>query len=283
MIWVLVFFLLISHFHGSTSSKKGSLLSEVSLRPIFCDSGPSPSLRAESREKPGPRKRDPVLPQIIKFHFLDILINYDGYYSTKFRHGLLLPLHGCFDATIDPRPTEFSDFDLIRLESNNYLNFTEAISNIKEIIKITEDKLHFRTLNGAFKKESIRPEKTSKHFLDIPQIADLLRADRLWMKGFAGEGIDVAVFDTGITRRRTFFRNIKSLHDFTNENNSADCKFNFRFRFGLHSCPSEISTVSDRFSPISLPQQGSLVMTNPGQKSGTGIPGYQGIREIKVS
>uniref|UniRef100_A0AC35G609 Peptidase S8/S53 domain-containing protein n=1 Tax=Panagrolaimus sp. PS1159 TaxID=55785 RepID=A0AC35G609_9BILA len=160
----------------------------------------------------------------------DIIVSYNGYYSTKFRQNLLPKT---FITKIQARPIEFSDFDLVKIESGNFENFTRAISKIKVILKISEDKTHFRNLNG-FKKVSLGPNKfSSKHYLDIRQIADLIRADRLWMKGFMGEGIDIAVFDTGITRRRTFFKNVKSIYDFTNEGNSADLIGHGTFVAGL--------------------------------------------------
>jgi hypothetical protein len=115
----------------------------------------------------------------------DIIVSYNGYYSTEFRQNLLPKT---FITEIQVRPIEFSDFDLVKIESGNFENFTRAISKIKEISKISKDKTHFRNLNG-FKKVSLGLNKSSsKHYLDIRQIADLIRADRLWMKGFMGEG-----------------------------------------------------------------------------------------------
>lgn len=154
---------------------------------------------------------------------IEYLIRYNSYISTEKRHELYTDI----DVEVEKRMNYFSDFDTIIIKNasmNDIKRIKDKINNIYEVDKIYEiNNNHRRKLNNRWNTRR-RTISSSKH-LNIRQIADLLRADRLWMKGYKGQGIDVAIFDTGLTRRRTFFRNIKDIVDFTDENNSADRKF----------------------------------------------------------
>uniref|UniRef100_A0A7E4VPF7 Peptidase_S8 domain-containing protein n=1 Tax=Panagrellus redivivus TaxID=6233 RepID=A0A7E4VPF7_PANRE len=156
-----------------------------------------------------------VTAQNLQTESNSLLISYDGYYDTPTRKAILEEAQPQIIGRyiIEKRNNLFSDFDLIHgacLEASRFLAH-------KRIVKVSENHVqHFRQpLATSF------DSRTSKH-LDIRQITDLLRADRLWANGFTGKGIDVAVFDTGLTRRRAFFRNVKDVRDFTNDGNPAD-------------------------------------------------------------
>lgn len=50
----------------------------------------------------------------------------------------------------------------------------------------------------------------------------LLSANRLWAAGFRGQGVKVAVFDTGIPETHSHFHNVKERTDWTGEKTAED-------------------------------------------------------------
>ncbi|XP_035678270.1 membrane-bound transcription factor site-1 protease-like isoform X1 [Branchiostoma floridae] len=65
---------------------------------------------------------------------------------------------------------------------------------------------------------------TSRRLLrTVPrQVTHVLQADLLWAMGFAGSGIKVAVFDTGLSENHPHFRNLKDRTNWTNEKTLND-------------------------------------------------------------
>jgi membrane-bound transcription factor site-1 protease len=86
---------------------------------------------------------------------------------------------------------------------------TEEDGEEEELDEINEDSHHKnRVLNRAIPK--------SKY------IADLIEASLMWRMGFTGQGVNVAVFDTGLEANHPHFKNIMERIDYTNEKNPDD-------------------------------------------------------------
>ena len=69
--------------------------------------------------------------------------------------------------------------------------------------------------NGNFKKRKI--------FRAIPkQIVDQLKVRHLWKRGFTGQNVNVAIFDTGLEENHEHFKNVIERIDCTGENNPYD-------------------------------------------------------------
>ena len=49
-----------------------------------------------------------------------------------------------------------------------------------------------------------------------------MQADILWSMGYTGEGIKVAIFDTGLHKQHPHFKNIKDRTNWTNEKSMDD-------------------------------------------------------------
>jgi subtilisin family serine protease len=49
-----------------------------------------------------------------------------------------------------------------------------------------------------------------------------LQADILWSMGYTGEGVKVAIFDTGLHKQHPHFKNIKDRTNWTNEKTKDD-------------------------------------------------------------
>lgn len=54
------------------------------------------------------------------------------------------------------------------------------------------------------------------------QITSILQADVLWSMGISGEGVKVAVFDTGLAKTHPHFKKIKERTNWTNEKTLDD-------------------------------------------------------------
>lgn len=71
---------------------------------------------------------------------------------------------------------------------------------------------------------------------DVPH---LLGAEKLWELGFTGQGIQVAVFDTGVAELPSHFRNIVARWDFTDEGNADDVLGHGTFIAGVIASQSD--------------------------------------------
>jgi membrane-bound transcription factor site-1 protease len=54
------------------------------------------------------------------------------------------------------------------------------------------------------------------------QITNILKADALWSIGITGEGVKVAIFDTGLSKNHPHFKKIKERTNWTNEKSLTD-------------------------------------------------------------
>ena len=67
----------------------------------------------------------------------------------------------------------------------------------------------------------------------------MLQADVLWSRGYSGKGVKVAIFDTGLSKYHSHFKNVMERTDWTNEHTLDDCKLNIML---VHSGPKRYGT-----------------------------------------
>ncbi|XP_072931051.1 membrane-bound transcription factor site-1 protease [Epargyreus clarus] len=140
-----------------------------------------------------------------------------------------------------------SDFDVILLGDKGK-SALEALLDHPAVLRVTAQRIVQRTIkyvreddcgsNGclysgwrnhrARSLRSLRQPKedgyTSRKLLrTVPrQITSVLKADLLWSLGVTGEGVRVAVFDTGLARHHPHFGRVKERTDWTGENTLDD-------------------------------------------------------------
>ena len=71
-----------------------------------------------------------------------------------------------------------------------------------------------------FGSEKLRSRKLMRSV--VKPVTDELQADILWDMGFTGQGIKVAIFDTGLPKNHPHFRNVKDRTNWTNEKSLDD-------------------------------------------------------------
>jgi subtilisin family serine protease len=71
----------------------------------------------------------------------------------------------------------------------------------------------------SFRSDSFRQRHLQNSDVNIP---DLFHAQYLWDQSFTGQGVKVAIFDTGIAEGHPHFRNIVMRTDWTDENTKDD-------------------------------------------------------------
>lgn len=150
-----------------------------------------------------------------------------------------------------------SDFDLIRVNGTHLTEakLSQILSKHRLIKSVTHQKQVVRRLssvpyqnensqvklfnrNESFSFESFGPRSKSsfnrKLLRAIPrQITSLLQADVLWNMGITGNGVKVAVFDTGLARKQKHFRKVKERTNWTNEKTFEDSLGHGTFVAGL--------------------------------------------------
>lgn len=140
-----------------------------------------------------------------------------------------------------------SDFDLIRLKSNNTQQILSHLTTHPAVRRITIEK-QFTNLLLSYPHNQTSTENCSsfagrqlkfsfripgdkelpslnsrKLFRTIPrQITSILHADYLWSQGITGAGIKVAIFDTGLPKNHPHFKKVKERTNWTNEKTLDD-------------------------------------------------------------
>ena len=125
-----------------------------------------------------------------------------------------------------------SDFDLIRLKSNNTQQILSHLTTHPAVKRITIEK---QFTNGLLSLLNNHTENCSSYggrqllfssrklFRSIPrQITSILHADHLWSQGITGAGIKVAIFDTGLPKNHPHFKKVKERTNWTNEKTLDD-------------------------------------------------------------
>ncbi|UXI19114.1 uncharacterized protein NH340_JMT05057 [Sarcoptes scabiei] len=147
-----------------------------------------------------------------------------------------------------------SDFDILRINKNISLGdlkiTTVSHPEIQSIslnrkftrsLKVINSTIHF-PLNDEFSKISNQQIDfhSRKLLRAIPnQITEVLQAEKLWRLGITGNGVKVAIFDTGLARSHKHFRKIKDLTNWTNEKTSDDTIGHGTFVAGLIASSQE--------------------------------------------
>lgn len=183
------------------------------------------------------------------------IITYKGYFPSTTREKYVsaaLRNAGVSNWTIlhrdNPAKEYPSDFDVIIL-GNGEKEAIDALTDHPAIRRVTAQRQVTRTIkfvqeddcgpngcmytgwrnHGARSLHSLRKPKENSGYSSrkllrtVPrQITSVLKADLLWSLGVTGEGIKVAVFDTGLARNHPHFGRVRERTDWTGENTLDD-------------------------------------------------------------
>ncbi|XP_063634305.1 membrane-bound transcription factor site-1 protease [Cydia splendana] len=182
------------------------------------------------------------------------IITFKGYFPRSTRENYVsaaLRNAGVFNWTItqrnNPAKEYPSDFDVILLEEGDR-RALDALRDHPAVRRVTAQRQVQRTIKYVQEEEcgpagclyagwrshraralrSLRLPRengfTSRKLLrTVPrQITSVLKADLLWSLGVTGEGIKVAVFDTGLARHHPHFGRVRERTDWTGENTLDD-------------------------------------------------------------
>ena len=98
---------------------------------------------------------------------------------------------------------------------------------------------------------------------DTRQVTAAFHAEALWERGYSGEGVRTAVFDTGVRSDHPHFRNIRERTNWTHENTLNDGLGHGTFVAGV------IASADDQCRWAIPPVECSL-LAGPGHSSGYG-------------
>ncbi|XP_059045726.1 membrane-bound transcription factor site-1 protease [Achroia grisella] len=183
------------------------------------------------------------------------IITFKGYFSRSTRENYVtaaLKNAGVSNWTLlqrnNPANDYPSDFDVIVLEENGY-RALDALRDHPAIRRVTVQRQVQRTIKyikedecgpagclyAGWRNHRIRALRSlrkprenggynSRRLLrTVPrQITAVLKADVLWSLGVTGEGVRVAVFDTGLARHHPHFGRVRERTDWTGENTLDD-------------------------------------------------------------
>ncbi|XP_060826066.1 membrane-bound transcription factor site-1 protease [Bombus pascuorum] len=198
-------------------------------------------------------------PEQVKVHFTsrivenEYIVAFKGYYKPHTRENYIkaaLNSSGIHKWKIlfrDNLASNYpSDFDVVLLEETDKHNGLSALTDHPLIRRVTPQRLVQRSLkfvnasedadfleyknfkrkinnyNNQFWQSTNR--HTSRRLLRaIPrQITSILQADALWGMGVTGNGVKVAIFDTGLAASHPHFKKIKERSNWTNEKTLED-------------------------------------------------------------
>ena len=95
----------------------------------------------------------------------------------------------------------------------NYLTEKREVKNQSKVHSISSGDYWFGS-------ERFKSRKLMRSV--VKPVTSELQADVLWEAGFTGQGIRVAVFDTGLPASHAHFRNVKDRTNWTNEKTLDD-------------------------------------------------------------
>ncbi|MFH4973379.1 hypothetical protein AB6A40_000088 [Gnathostoma spinigerum] len=151
-------------------------------------------------------------------HSTIFLISYDGYYDLSGRLSLIREsIKSSVSVSLQKRPNALSDFDVIEVVSCNATDISKRLERSVHVRHVSFDYTHH--LSSTRRIHGIHHSTTSS---EIREVAKLLNVSKLWDMGFKGQGVKVAVFDTGLARRHSHFRQIIERTDWTNEKTADD-------------------------------------------------------------
>ncbi|VDK51699.1 unnamed protein product [Anisakis simplex] len=147
------------------------------------------------------------------------IVSFDGYYVRSKRSYFINDAVG-FNRTIniEQRPNQLSDFDVIEISASDANGVLESLQRSAHIRFVSLNTM-FQSI-GVSRRTHLRRGGTASS--EIHQVTELLNANKLWDMGFKGQGVKVAVFDTGLFEHHPHFRNIVERTDWTNEQTADD-------------------------------------------------------------
>ncbi|XP_044021354.1 membrane-bound transcription factor site-1 protease [Aphidius gifuensis] len=184
----------------------------------------------------------------------EYIVAFEDYYKSSTRKNYIeaaLTSSGIINWRILPRNNPASDypsdFDVVSLDEASKKYGLLALNKHPMIKKITPHRLVKRSLkyinssdindlpeynkyssrniNSANKQfwQSSNLHTSRRLFRAIPrQITSILQADELWKRGVSGDGVKVAIFDTGLAAHHSHFKKIKERTNWTNEKTLDD-------------------------------------------------------------
>lgn len=173
----------------------------------------------------------------------ELIVTFDGYYSTKYRRTLLsstlmhcgiTDIHFNIIARTNPAAKFPSDFDVVEVEEDYYGQVISCLQRARHVKQVSPQRKVFRNLRSHMDSEHIEyfrkrtfsgaandglNSMPGRHLLRaIPNhVTKILQADTLWNSGFTGQGVKVAIFDTGLPEKNSYFKHIKEQTNWTNE------------------------------------------------------------------
>ncbi|OXU18499.1 hypothetical protein TSAR_005671 [Trichomalopsis sarcophagae] len=184
----------------------------------------------------------------------EYIVAFNGYYKQEARENFLraaLANSGIENWTIQSRNNFASkypsDFDIVHLKQVDKQIGLDALKKHPLVKRVTSQKTVQRTLKyiedddnsdmvpeyASFKRKtsnnknpfSRHPKRriSRKLLRAIPrQITTILQAETLWKLGVTGQGVKVAIFDTGLAASHPHFKKIKERTNWTNEKTLED-------------------------------------------------------------
>lgn len=182
----------------------------------------------------------------------EYIIMFDGYYTSEYRKsiirtslmhsGISQSYYGILERD-NPAAKYPSDFDVLQVDSTLSQKAIQLLQTHKRIVHITPQRIIVRTLKSlnvddddltepvkTFRKRTFASKEDEqidlssnavhmRHLLRVlpKQITQVLQADWLWNSGFTGQGIKVAIFDTGLPEHNTNIKYVKERTNWTNE------------------------------------------------------------------
>ncbi|VDK74993.1 unnamed protein product [Litomosoides sigmodontis] len=145
------------------------------------------------------------------------IVTYDGYYTADVRHSIIKEASRTA-VNIESRPALLSDFDVVEVSACNSTIFVESLQRSVHTRRVTNNN---RFTAALPRKLSVSRRRHSGD-AEIRHVTKLLDVDKLWDMGYKGQGVKVAIFDTGLDKHHPHFQQIVERTDWTNEETADD-------------------------------------------------------------
>lgn len=186
----------------------------------------------------------------------EYILLYNGFYTKNMREQIINNITDSLNISkfdiVKKKPifeTLLSDFDLIKVYSRNdqvsLLNLQHYyVKNVfqqrKVFRKLTDKTNNYELSEIDSKNNNPLKLKNRQLFRAIPrQLVDQIDVKILWNEGITGQGINVAIFDTGLEENHPHFNNVIERIDWTDENDANDKLGHGTFVCGLVASSKE--------------------------------------------
>nr|XP_002122807.1 membrane-bound transcription factor site-1 protease [Ciona intestinalis] len=172
----------------------------------------------------------------------EFIVQFDGYYSKTDRHLIIFAAAsganiinssiGVLERTNlgNAYPSDFDVLQIATTSINKVANMNHAriksitpqrrfVGSLKSFHKKADWKSYFKKFSGVHFHRSRVPLKAIGN---NKQIAEAVQAKQMWEAGFKGQGVKVAIFDTGLPAKHPHFKNVIERSDWTDEETSDD-------------------------------------------------------------